>query len=252
MREAILRALEAIEAEHSVRVLYACEAGSRAWGFASPDSDYDVRFVYVHELDWYLRVRPGRDSLSRMLPGDLDLAGWELRKALSLFAGSNATLFEHLGSDIVYRDERNFAARLRELLPSFFDPIAAGHHYVGLASRIHGEHLQGGHVILKKLFYVLRPLAAFRWIELHGTMAPTRFDAVLRGIDLGTDRIGQVTELRRRKVALSEAGAVPLDPAIHAWIGEWLERSRAAARSLPRRGGDLAALDRLLAELVRG
>lgn len=251
MSEAIQAALDAVEAECSVRVLFACEAGSRGWGFASPDSDYDVRFVYVHDLDWYLRVSPGKDHVSRMLPGDLDLAGWELRKALALFGSSNASMLEHLGSDIVYRDERGLAARLRQLLPAHFNPIAAGHHYLGLAVRVRDEYLAGERVNLKKLFYVLRPLAACRWIERHASMPPTRFESVLQGIALDAQQRQWIDELSAQKVAASEGDAAPLDPEIRRWIDDWLEQSRAAAKQLPHGGGEAGALDRLLAEMVR-
>lgn len=250
MREAIERSLVAVEAERSVRILFACEAGSRAWGFASPDSDYDVRFVYLHDVDWYLRVSPGRDSIEQMLPGDLDLSGWELRKALSLFGSSNASLYEHLGSDIVYRDVGGLRAALQLLAPSFFNPMAAGHHYLGLAARVHGEYLTSELVNLKKLFYVLRPLAACRWIAQHASMPPTRFADVLAGIDLDARQRGWIDALWAQKELASERTSAPLDPQVRAWIDDWLARCREEARALPRRSGDGAELDRLLARTV--
>lgn len=92
-----------IEAERGVRVLYACESGSRGWGFASPDSDYDVRFIYVHPLPWYLRVSAQRDVIEVPISDELDINGWELRKALGLLKKGNATLIEWLDSPVVYR-----------------------------------------------------------------------------------------------------------------------------------------------------
>jgi len=251
VREVIEAALATLEAERSIRVLFACESGSRAWGFASPDSDYDVRFVYLHELDWYLRVAPGRDSIERMLPGDLDLSGWDLRKALGLYGHSNAVLFEHLGSGIVYRDVGGLREELLELLPCYFNPIAAGHHYLGLATRMHREFLGGAQVNLKKLFYVLRPLAAFRWIELRRCMPPTAFDAILAGIDLDAEQRGWIASLSAQKQARSEGGGVLLDAEVRDWIDVWLTRSRAAAAALPHGGGGGGELDRLLARMVR-
>lgn len=103
MRERVLEELTRLEQEHDVTVLYACESGSRAWGFASPDSDYDVRFVYVQQPDWYLRVDEPRDVLERPLTDELDLSGWELRKTLRLLRKSNPTLLEWLDSPLVYR-----------------------------------------------------------------------------------------------------------------------------------------------------
>lgn len=73
-------ALDALEAEHYITVLYACESGSRAWGFASPDGDFDRRFIYVHQVGWYLSIQECRDVLEARLPNDLDLLGGELVK----------------------------------------------------------------------------------------------------------------------------------------------------------------------------
>ena len=94
MRTTVLESLTELERRHEVSVLFACESGSRGWGFASPDSDYDVRFVYVHKLPWYLTVEPGRDVVEQPISGELDVSGWDLRKALQLLRDSNPTLLE--------------------------------------------------------------------------------------------------------------------------------------------------------------
>src|SRR5262249_9363242 len=112
MREYILNELSRIEKEHDVRVLMAVESGSRAWGFASPDSAYDVPFIYVHNRDWYLSVFEGRDTIEEMLPQSLDLSGWDLRKTLRLFSNCNLALNEWLGSPIVYSEVPDFRQRL--------------------------------------------------------------------------------------------------------------------------------------------
>lgn len=261
MRDAIERALATVAAETGVRVLHACESGSRAWGFASPNSDYDVRFLYVHDVAWYLRVFPDRDTIERMLPGDLDLSGWDLKKALGLFAKSNVALFEHLGSGIVYVDGAGLAARLRALVPEFFDPIAAGHHYLAIARTMRDSYLGGaelddghasdGRVDVKKLFYVLRPLAAFAWIEAHSSMPPTRFDDALAGIELGATERGWIAALHAQKVARNEGDRVPLDPRIRDWIDGWIARARDAAKALPSRRGRGEVLDDVFREFVR-
>jgi uncharacterized protein len=252
MRDEILRALRDIEEERRVRVLFAIESGSRAWGFASPDSDYDVRFVYAHELDWYLSVVPGTDHVERMLPLDLDVAGWELRKALGLFGSSNASLMEHIGSPLVYHDEGGVLAELHALVPQFFNPIAAGHHYLGRARRVRDTYLVGEHVNLKKLFYVLRPLGCLRWIELHASMPPTAFAAVLAGIDLSDEQRGWIAALTEQKSMVSEKHGEPLPAHLRAWIDGWFERSEAAVAGLPNRHGDRTLLDGVLARVVRG
>lgn len=125
MRERVLDELARIERERNVRVLYACESGSRAWGFASTDSDYDVRFVYVEKPEWFIQVDAGRDVIERPLDDELDISGWELRKTLGLLRKSNPTLLEWLDSPLVYRSEPAATARLRELAEAFYSPPAA-------------------------------------------------------------------------------------------------------------------------------
>src|SRR5436190_9326529 len=115
-------ALARLEAERNVRVLFACESGSRAWGFASCDSDYDVRFLYVHARDWYLSVEDRRDVIEQPIVDDLDVSGWELRKALRLLRKSNPPLLEWLQSPMVYRQDAAFVAEFRALAATFYSP----------------------------------------------------------------------------------------------------------------------------------
>ena len=167
MRATVLDVLARLEREHDVHVLFACESGSRGWGFASPDSDYDVRFAYVHRLPWYLAVEPGRDVIEEPISGELDVGGWELRKALQLLRDSNPTLLEWLRSPIVYRQDDAWVARLRALAEHNFSPVRGYHHYVATARKNLREHLAGETVRYKKYLYVLRPLLAARWIRVH-------------------------------------------------------------------------------------
>jgi len=124
LKKIIKQCLADIEQEQDVRILYACESGSRAWGFESKDSDYDVRFIYVKPLDWHLTVEPQRDVIEAMLPHDVDLAGWELKKALHLFHKGNTSLIEWLHSPIVYFDDAQFAQELRAILKQEFSAKA--------------------------------------------------------------------------------------------------------------------------------
>jgi len=134
MRAAITQRLTEVEGRHGVRVLYAIESGSRAWGFPSPDSDYDVRFIYVHPRDWYLSVNEARDVIEEGVDEmDFDVAGWDLRKALRLFLKANPALWEWLVSPIVYRDDGGAARRLREIAKESYSPKALAHHYLSIA-----------------------------------------------------------------------------------------------------------------------
>jgi predicted nucleotidyltransferase len=166
--------LAKVEAAHDVRVLYACESGSRAWGFALRDSDYDVRFLYVHPRDWYLSVDNHRDVIEQM-DGDLDISGWELRKALRLLRKSNPPLLEWLKSPAVYLQDAAFLAGFRELAAGYCSPVRCFAHYLHMASGNARQYLKGETVCLKKYLYVLRPLLACRWIERGRGQVPMEF-----------------------------------------------------------------------------
>ena len=160
VRDTVNRCLDAIEREEGVRVLFACESGSRAWGFASPDSDYDVRFVYVQPRDWYLSIGDQRDVIERPIVDLYDVSGWDLRKALRLFRKSNPPMLEWLGSPIVYRERTTAAASLRRIAARSFSPRACAFHYLHMARGNYREYLQADALPLKKYLYVLRPLLA--------------------------------------------------------------------------------------------
>lgn len=159
IRKEIDDKLNKIEEKEGVRVLHAIESGSRAWGFASPDSDYDVRFVYVRKKEDYLRIDEFKETIDWQLDEVLDINGWDLKKALKQFAKGNATLFEWSGSPIVYRTTDEWA-KICEVSEQFFSEKAAIYHYYGTANNTYHEYLQGEMVRYKKYFYALRPLLA--------------------------------------------------------------------------------------------
>ena len=213
MKARVLSELERIERERDVRVLLAVESGSRAWGFASPDSDYDVRFVYVHRRDWYLSVLEPRDVIEEMLPGDLDVSGWELRKALRLFARCNLAFNEWVGSPITYRADPDFRAALTALLPRYFNAIAGTHHYRKMAERSLEENYADGRIGIKKIFYVLRPLLACRWIARAGSQPPTEFSNLVAAEWVSAGERQWIGSLLEEKAAAAERHAISLDEA---------------------------------------
>lgn len=223
VNQAIQEAIDAIEAEHGVRVLYAAESGSRAWGFASPDSDYDVRFVYAHPRSWYVSVFKSRDVIERMLPGDLDVSGWELRKSLRLMAKCNLAFNEWFDSPIVYRDDAAFTSTIRRLIPPFFQPARALFHYLSMATSTHAEHLSGDQVRLKKLFYFLRPVLACRWIEHTRTQPPTAFSRLLEQPWVSQEERKWIAALEARKALLRESEHAALPPFLRPWMQEQLD-----------------------------
>ena len=177
----ILARLAEIEQSENVRILFACESGSRAWGFASTDSDYDVRFIYARRVDWYLSVDVERkpDVIEQPLENDLDINGWDIRKALNLLRKSNPPLLEWLGSPIVYREHGDTPQRMRALIERYYSARACLYHYLHMAEGNFREFLRGDTVWLKKYFYVLRPVLAVQWIERGYGVAPTEFQVLV-------------------------------------------------------------------------
>jgi predicted nucleotidyltransferase len=242
----ITTALASLEAAHSIQILYACESGSRAWGFPSPDSDYDVRFVYVQAPDWYLGLDEKPDTLNFPVDDELDLAGWELRKTLRLLRGSNAALFEWLQSPIVYREAPGFRAQLAPLLPQAFNLKAGQHHYLGQLRRGLEEDLCGEQVRLKRLFYALRSALAARWIRERHTLPPMQFEPLRALLPLALH--GVVEDLLAQKAYSTEKTMVTRPAALAAFLREEYEAGQAAREGLPvaKAAGLNEALDSVL------
>jgi uncharacterized protein len=202
MKELINQKLDELKKASEVKVLYACESGSRAWGFASPDSDFDVRFIYVHSEDHYLGIDEQRDVIELPINELLDISGWELRKALRLFRKSNAPLFEWLQSPIVYAQHDDFTNELRSLMPQYFSVRAAMHHYLSMAKGVFENELSAETVKLKKYFYALRPILACRWIIGNNQVPPMEFEKLR--VFLKSDLQGMVDDLLIQKAEVDE------------------------------------------------
>lgn len=181
-RKEVLRRIKAAEEEHQVRVLYAIESGSRAWGFASPNSDFDVRFIYIRPKEWYLSVdlEDRRDVIEYKIVDEIDINGWDIRKALKLFWKSNPAFVEWLKSPITYVDDGFFAEASRDILTEVYSIENGIHHYKSMAKKNYRGYLKADIVPLKKYFYVLRALLSIMWLERKGEPAPIEFDILRR------------------------------------------------------------------------
>jgi len=247
IKHEILRRLETIEDEDSVRIVYACESGSRAWGFESKDSDFDVRFLYVNRPEWYLSVdwHLKRDVIERPISDRLDLCGWDLKKALGLFYKSNPPLIEWLGSPIVYREDTPVAERMRELLDTYYSPIACLYHYLHMAQGNFREFLQGDQVLRKKYLYVLRPVIAILWIEREWGVVPTRFETALDRVITDTALRSAIDQLLRDKIAGHEMSLGSRIEPISAFLETELARLQARPDLARPPKSDWAALNDL-------
>lgn len=241
--------LDEIEKKENVRILHAIESGSRAWGFASPDSDYDVRFIYARRREDYLRLDEPRDVIEWQLDDVLDINGWDLKKALKQFARGNATLFEWSGSPIVYRttDEWN---RIREVSKQYFSEKSAVYHYYGTANSTFQEYLQGDTVRYKKYFYALRPLLAAEYIEKYHSAPPVLFDDLLK-LDLEPELRTAIDELLEAKKRTTEKEENPQMPVIKKYIEDEIKKQKAIADELADdHNRDWSALDKVFIETI--
>lgn len=254
----IAHALRRIEVEKGVRVLFACESGSRAWGFESADSDFDVRFVYAHPRDWYLSLREPRDVIEREVkvprPDSttwdvLDMAGWDVRKALRLFRKGNPPLLEWINSPTVYEDDGQFARLVRGVQVEFFSPSNSLHHYRGMAGRNFKEYLRGERVRTKKYLYVLRPLLAMLYIEENGTRPPVDFYTLLGRVEHlvpGPVKLATKTLVPQKRTG-QELDEGPRLDALNKWIEAELARD---VRADSNDKVDLDRLDAIFREVV--
>jgi predicted nucleotidyltransferase len=235
--------LQRIEQVYDVRVLYACESGSRAWGFASPDSDYDVRFLYVHSRDWYLSIEDRRDVIEEPIREGLDISGWELRKTLRLLRKSNPPLLEWLKSPVVYAVDEAFAAEFRHLAAGYYSPARCFQHYLHMAFGNARDYLKHDLVWTKKYLYVLRPLLACRWIECGLGPVPMLFDELADWVAEDADVRAAIRDLLARKRLGDELARGPKIDVLNYFISD--ELIRLEKIELPEESApDSAALNR--------
>lgn len=238
IRSSVIGSLNAIEIQHDVQVIYACESGSRAWGFASTDSDYDIRFIYLNRPDWYLSIDLDRkrDVIELPINDDLDINGWDLRKALQLFQKSNPPLLEWLGSPIVYLEKFSVISKMRALASICYSPIACQYHYFKMAKGNFRDYIIGERVWLKKYLYVLRPVLAVMWLERQLGVVPTEFQKLVEGVvadQVLKDAINDLLDLKRSGAEMDYAPRIPE-------ISQFLENEldRMEAEEFNRRTGN--------------
>lgn len=240
VKKEILARIEKAEKEHGVRVLYAVESGSRAWGFESPNSDYDVRFIYMHPKDWYVAVdlEDKRDVIEYPIVDDIDINGWDLRKALKLFSKSNPAFVEWLQSPIVYIERGNFVQKARKLLPKIYSVEKGIYHYRSMAKTNYRGYLLQDLVPIKKYFYVLRPLLSIMWLESYREPAPIEFEKLRKLVKDNTALNGRISELlERKKRSLEKELASPITE-LNRFIESELQRLASFAGS-PEGGGQI-------------
>lgn len=250
VRAQILAELSAIETDHGVKILCAVESGSRAWGFPSLDSDYDVRFIYVRPVQDYLTVAPRRDVIERPIDATLDIGGWDIRKALQLLVRSNAVLLEWLLSPVTYVDGGARIGNLRDLMMDTADLTALAYHYDHLLQRGFADITgSAGEARLKTYCYALRAALASFWLRERQTPPPMDVPALLAGLDLSPDLLPAITILVDRKSRSTEQDTTARIAEIDGFIGQVMAREF-TAKAGNRRRDVTPRSDALLASII--
>lgn len=229
--DAIRQKLREIEAANQVKILYAVESGSRAWGFASPDSDYDVRYVFIRPIKDYLRIDPLPDHIDGPLDEVQDYSGWDVKKALGLLGKSNPSLLEWLHSPVVYAQTaawRHFA----DCADAYFSVERNLHHQYASAHSTWRNFLQGEQVRLKKYLYALRPLLCFRYVEQYRKVAPVPFDELCAAV-LPDSMRGAVDDLLAQKKQAREKETAPRIPELDAYLLAEFAHAEQVLEALP-------------------
>lgn len=245
--------LRAIEQDEQIFIFYACEAGSRVWGFASDDSDYDVRFLYVRPQPWYLTIDLNRrpDVIERPIQGLLDAHGWDLRKALQLCHASNATLFEWLASPTIYLERSDLTERLRSQARRSFSARAAFHHYLNFARNQNKRNRREGQIKRKAYLYIIRSIFACDWILQHESAPPVPFEEVREAAEIQAPVATRIDELIEEKRSASESAWIDPIEVLDEFIQEQFDRLTPLASDLEGQRPPIEPLNRLFADAVK-
>lgn len=236
-----------IEQKKKIKILYACETGSRAWGFPSPDSDYDIRFVYLHERDWYLNLSQRKDTIE-IMDGDLDITGWDLRKCLTLLKKSNAPLIERFQSPIAYYAVDGFTNDFKRLIGSYYSSIAVFYHHHSLAKNFWEELKDKEAYKLKSVFYLVRSLLSCNWIMEDKSVLPMDIFGLMK---YATEEQKQkLNGLIALKATVGEKYLHPKDAILNEWITAWFEKAEAGKDKLKANKNDIAQLNEFFLKML--
>jgi predicted nucleotidyltransferase len=247
--ETIKEQIKKLEEEQQIRVLYSCESGSRAWGFASPDSDFDVRFIYARKQSDYLKITDSIDVIELPINDLLDMGGWDIKKALKLFLKSNSPLYEWLQSPIVYQDNSGFAKELQRLMQQYYSLKAGANHYASITFNTLTNDLQNEQAKLKRYFYALRSALACKWIVEKQTVPPMEFGSLRVLID--NPRVeDEIEHLLKLKVISDEKTFIKPNDVINEWLTNVLSDCKDAIDNLPSNHKSTDELDAIFRRYI--
>lgn len=248
MIKSITSKLLEIESSNRIKILFANESGSRAWGFPSPDSDYDVRFIYSRTEDSYLSIDEQNDSLSLPINDELDIYGWDIKKTLKLISKSNTTPFEWLQSPIVYQEQEGFKNELWAICHHYFSQRANIFHYLGIAKSAIGTIEKSNEIKIKKLFYILRPLLSAKWCLEKNNIAPMNIQPLLEVAHVEVQKC--IQELILQKEKANEGFVIQIPSMLINFINQSFEDIMFKAQSLKKDNFKLEELNQFFRKTI--
>ena len=254
INEVIPAMLERIEREHEVKILLAVEAGSRAWGFPSQNSDWDVRIIYCHRPEWYFQIGELDDHIEFMdKESDLDVVGWDIKKALTLLHKSNPSLLEWINSTIVYRQDNAFVNAISTAAPRYFNPIGTMYHYERICVKHDKRYVRHHDCNMKHFLYFLRGGLACRWIEQHRSMPAVDFEELVEATVDDHALKQMVAELIALKRQGTEHDMTTVDARLMAFaqrLADYYEQTVGSFRPEWHKAGDTSDLDNIFYSTV--
>lgn len=251
MQQKIQHYLQQIEQDKNITILLACETGSRAWGFPSPDSDFDIRILYCHKKDWYLSLSEQKDSIDVMYENnDIDITGWDLKKTLKLLQKSNAALLERIQSPIIYKSNPEFVEEIKKMAKTQYSRIATMHHYLSMAKKFVDDLNEDKDYKLKKFFYGLRSAMACKWILEREEMPPIEFKTMFMNLNLDQSIVTRINELILLKSTISESYMHSGEEDLRSFIDDCISAADKDRKSLPASKGSLTDLNELFINTI--
>ncbi|MCG8580982.1 MAG: nucleotidyltransferase domain-containing protein [Bacteroidales bacterium] len=244
MEKKIKKYLSELEKENGIEILLACETGSRAWGFPSPDSDYDVRIIYKHKKDWYLSLSEEKDTIEVFYDNnEIDISGWDLRKSLKLIWKSNAALIERIQSPVIYKKKSGFIDGIHVIAQKTYSRIGTVHHYLSMAKKKLSEVDEMPEYKLKNFFYALRASTACLWILEKEIIPPIEFGIMLSGLEIDKNLLSRIKKLIELKSTISESYMHSGEQDLILFMKRCIERAEAEAMNLPSAKGEMNELN---------
>lgn len=251
MKKKIRQYLSEIEQSQDIEILLACETGSRAWGFPSTDSDFDVRIIYKHKKDWYLLLNGQKDSIDLMFENnEIDITGWDLRKSLKLLQKSNASLLERIQSPIIYRKNEDFLKEILIIAQHQYSRIASIHHYLSMAKRFRNEMQENKEYKLKKFFYTLRSATACKWILEKEEIPPIEFMKMIRNLEIDSSLTIRIKELITLKATKTEGYYHKGENKLFSFIESCIQEAEEKRLNLPKAKGSIEELNNFFIKTI--